>query len=157
MQMKPFVYLVFLSFATDLAFAHGDDDRHAGAPHAAAFGKPGNPARVGRTVAVDMNDNMRFNPANIAVKRGETVKFVVANSGKLKHEMVLGSVKELKEQAELMRKFPAMEHADPNQVTVAPGKTRELIWQFAKSGTVDFGCLQPGHYEAGMTGKIAVK
>jgi Cu/Ag efflux protein CusF len=55
-----------------------------------------------------------------------------------------------------MRKFPEMEHADPNQVSVGPGKTGELVWQFAKEGTFDFACLVPGHFEAGMVGKILV-
>jgi uncharacterized cupredoxin-like copper-binding protein len=95
--------------------------------------------------------------AIITVKRGETIKFVVKNTGKMKHEMVLGTLKELKEHAALMQKFPEMEHADPNQISVDPGKTGELIWQFTKAGTFDFACLQPGHFEAGMVGKVAVK
>jgi uncharacterized cupredoxin-like copper-binding protein len=71
--------------------------------------------------------------------------------------MVLGSTKELKEHAALMLTFPDMEHADPNRVSVDPGKTGEIVRQFSKAGTVNFGCLQPGHFEAGMRGKIAVK
>jgi uncharacterized cupredoxin-like copper-binding protein len=82
---------------------------------------------------------------------------VVKNSGKVKHEMVLGSIKELKEHAALMLKFPEMEHADPNQLGVEPGKTGEMIWQFTKAGKFEFACLQPGHFEAGMRGTIAVK
>ena len=125
--------------------------------HASTVGKPGDPAKVTRTIPVDMTDNMRFTPAKITVKKGETIKFVVKNSGKIKHEMVLGSMKELKEHGEMMRKMPEMEHADANQVTVDPGKTGELVWQFAKAGKFDFACLQPGHFEAGMKGKVAVK
>lgn len=127
------------------------------AAHASAVGKPGDPAKVTRTVTIDMHDNMRFTPDKISVKKGETVKFVVKNSGKLKHEMVLGSMKELKEHGAMMRKMPEMEHADPNQVTLDPGKSGEIVWQFAKAGNYDFACLQPGHFEAGMKGKIAVK
>lgn len=159
--MKQFIPIAFFTLATaaGTAFAHGDEEHHAGKQkdHAAALGKPGNPAKVSRTVEVDMNDNMRFTPANIAVKRGETIKFVVKNNGKIKHEMVLGSVKELKEHAELMRKFPEMEHDDPNQIAVDPGKSGEMIWQFTKAGKFEFACLQPGHFEAGMVGKVAVK
>lgn len=132
--------------------AGGDKDGHAG-----AMGQPGDAAKASRTVQVDMNDMMRFKPSQIAVKRGETVRFIVTNSGKVKHEMVLGSMKELKEHAELMRKMPEMEHADPNMVSVEPGKTGELVWQFTKAGKFDFACLQPGHFEAGMKGKVAVK
>jgi uncharacterized cupredoxin-like copper-binding protein len=103
-----------------------------------------------------MNDAMRFKPDSIRVKRGETIRFIVRNTGKQKHEMVLGTIKELKEHAELMRKFPEMEHADPNQVSVDPGVTGELVWQFTKAGTFDFACLVPGHFEAGMVGKVRV-
>jgi uncharacterized cupredoxin-like copper-binding protein len=78
---------------------------------------------VTRTVTVDMSDTMRFNPASMTVKEGEVIRFVVKNSGKLKHEMVIGSASELKEHAQLMAKFPEMEHAEPNQVAVTPGKT----------------------------------
>jgi uncharacterized cupredoxin-like copper-binding protein len=125
--------------------------------HASALGKPGLAAQVTRTMEVDMNDTMRYTPNQIAVKRGDTVRFVVKNSGKLKHEMVLGSIKELKEHAAMMRKMPEMEHADENMVSVEPGKSGELIWQFTKAGKFDFACLQPGHFEAGMKGKVAVK
>ena len=124
--------------------------------HASAIGKPGDPGKVTRTMTVDMNDTMRFNPAKINGKKGETIKFVVKNSGKIKHEMVLGSIKELKEHAAMMKKMPGMEHADENMVVVEPGKTGEIVWQFTKPGKFDFACLQPGHFEAGMKGKIAV-
>ena len=71
--------------------------------------------------------------------------------------MVIGPMAELKQHAELMRRMPGMEHAEPNQVTLAPGKTGERVWQFTKAGVVDFACLEPGHFEAGMTGKVSVK
>ena len=71
--------------------------------------------------------------------------------------MVLGTAKELREHAELMKKFPEMEHEDPNQLSVEPGKKGELVWQFTRVGTFDFACLQPGHFDAGMRGKVAVK
>lgn len=141
-----------ISLLSANAFAHGDEDHNA-----ADMGKPGDATKVSRTMQVDMDDTMHFTPATISIKRGETVKFVVKNSGKVKHEMVMGSMKELKEHAALMVKFPEMEHSDPNQVSVDPGKTSELIWQFSKAGTFDFACLQPGHFEAGMRGKIIVK
>jgi len=64
---------------------------------------------------------------------------------------------ELMEHAEMMRNMPAMEHAEPNQVTLAPGKSGNLVWQFTHSGVFDFACLQPGHFEAGMRGAVSVK
>lgn len=135
------------------------EHQHAKTEHAhgAAVGVPGKVADVRRTVKVNMTDAMLFSPSSINAKRGETVRFVVTNSGKLKHEMVIGSMSDLKKHAEMMRKMPEMEHAEENMVSVAPGKSGELIWKFSASGKVDFACLQPGHFEAGMKGKVAVK
>jgi len=162
MKRRIIAYTLILSLGSVTgALAHGDEDhgkkeeQHADG-HAAALGKPGDSGKVTRSIQVEMNDTMRFKPASIKVKRGETIRFIVRNTGKLKHEMVLGTIKELKEHSESMRKFPEMEHADPNQVSVEPGKTGELIWQFTKAGTFDFACLVPGHFEAGMVGKVRV-
>ena len=162
--MKQLIIAFAIAFGPLAAVALADGDEHHagkeknhGKGHADTVGKPGNPGKVSRTIDVEMSDTMRFSPADIKVKRGETIKFLLKNSGKLKHEMVLGSIDELKEHAALMQKFPEMEHADPNMVSVDPGKTGELVWQFTKAGTYDFACLQPGHFEAGMVGKVAVK
>ena len=104
-----------------------------------------------------MTDNMRFTPSDVTVKRGETVKFVVHNDGRVLHEMVLGTKEAIAEHAELMKRFPEMEHADANMAHVKPGKAGEIIWQFTKPGDFEFACLQPGHFEAGMVGKVTVK
>lgn len=130
------------------AGGHGDSED--------AIGVPGNAAKVTRTIAVDMTDNMRFTPERISVRRGETIRFKVTNSGKLKHELVLGTKKALEEHYEAMKKFPEMEHDDENMITLAPAKTGEIVWRFSKSGKVDFACLQPGHYDAGMIGQVTV-
>jgi len=148
---------VLAVFASASAGASGPADGHKhGDSHGASIGVAGHAAKVTRTVHVDMTDAMRFKPSSVAVVRGETVRFVVRNSGAMKHEFVLGTEKELKEHYQMMLKMPEMEHADPNMVTVAPGKTEEVIWQFTKSGKVDFACLQPGHYDAGMKGAVTV-
>jgi len=135
----------------------GEGAHPAGGGHAQGVGKPGNPKKVSRTIQVLMSDDMKFTPAGIKVKRGETIKFVLRNVGRIRHEMVIGSMAELKEHAELMRRMPGMEHDEPNQAEADPGKSAELVWQFTRTGTVDFACLQPGHFEAGMTGKVLVK
>ena len=84
------------------------------------------------------------------------MRFIVRNTGQIKHEMVLGTISELKKHAALMAKFPEMEHDDPNAVSVEPGKTGEFAWTFSKPGSFDFACLVPGHFEAGMKGRIVV-
>jgi uncharacterized cupredoxin-like copper-binding protein len=121
------------------------------------FGRPGDPKSVSRTVTIRMSDAMRFSPDSLSVKRGETIRFIVKNDGKLLHEMVLGSDASLREHAALMRKFPEMEHDEPYMVHVEPGRTGEMIWTFDKSGEIGFACLIPGHFEAGMTGKVIAR
>ncbi|EHR73138.1 putative copper-binding protein [Burkholderiales bacterium JOSHI_001] len=127
---------------------HGDEET--------AIGKPGTAAKTTRTITVEMSDTMRYTPSDIQVKQGETVRFVIKNLGKVKHELSLGTEKELLEHLEQMKKFPDMEHDEPSKVTLAPGKQGEIVWQFTKAGTVNFACLMPGHYEAGMKGAVKV-
>jgi uncharacterized cupredoxin-like copper-binding protein len=143
-------------------WAHGDakhapNTKKAISTEEKTFGREGNPGKATRTINVDMSDKMRFTPASLEIRQGETVKFVVKNSGRIMHEFVLGTMSELKEHSALMRKFPGMEHAEPYMAHVAPGKTETITWQFTKSGNFNFGCLIPGHFEAGMIGNVAVK
>ncbi len=148
------VVLVATCFAAVAAANKGHNGGHG--HDASDIGHTGQRTKVSRTIEVDMADNMRFTPDKVAVTQGETIRFVIKNSGQLKHEFVMGTVKTLKEHYGMMKKFPAMEHADDNMLTVAPGQSGELIWQFSKSGAVNFACLQPGHYEAGMNGAIQI-
>lgn|SRR3990167_5333888 len=121
-----------------------------------AIGKPGVAAGATRTITVEMNDSMRYTPSDIQVSEGETVRFVVKNSGQLKHELSLGTEQELLEHLEVMKKYPDMVHDEPNKITLTKGQQGEIIWQFTKAGTVNFACLMPGHYEAGMRGTVTV-
>jgi uncharacterized cupredoxin-like copper-binding protein len=153
--------LALLTVAAAQVHAHGDKARATKSARpisteAKEFGREGDPRKASRTIRVDMSDRMRFTPASITVKEGETVKFVVRNRGKTLHEMVLGTLEKLKEHAELMKKHPGMEHNEPYMAHVAPGKTETLVWQFSKAGEFYYGCLVPGHFEAGMIGKIRV-
>jgi len=138
-------------------FALSGGIAQAAGGHASALGKPGDPAKVDRSIEIAVGDDMRFSPNEIRIKRGQTIRFRVVNGGQMKHEMVLGTLAELKQHAALMRRFPEMEHDDPNAVSVEPGRTGELVWRFSKTGDFDFACLVPGHFEAGMRGKIAVR
>ena len=144
------------------AWPHGDPHKSKQKPNAISaeehpFGRQGDPKQATRTVRIDMADTMRYTPAEITVKRGETVRFEAKNSGKVMHEIVFGTLKELKAHAELMRKHPGMEHDEPYMAHVAPGNTERLVWQFTQPGEFYYGCLIPGHFEAGMVGKVLVK
>ncbi|MES2935416.1 MAG: cupredoxin family protein [Pseudomonadota bacterium] len=148
--------------SSPLAMAH-DKEAHAkpkpDAPISAeehVFGKQGNPKAITRTIAIDMTDMMRFTPQDITVKQGETIRFAVTNKGKLIHEMVIGTLEELKKHGEMMKKHPGMEHDEPFMSHVSPGKKEDLVWQFTKTGEFHYACLLPGHFEAGMVGKITV-
>lgn len=139
---------------SSMANAHQNHEGHG--HDVQAIGMAGEISKVTRTVNINMHDSMRFTPDNVNAKQGETIRFIVKNSGQVKHEFVLGTATALKEHAELMKKFPEMEHSDPNMVTVAPGMSGEVIWQFTKAGKINFACLQPGHYDAGMKGSVMV-
>ena len=141
--------------ALSIALAGASLAAQADAGHG-SFGRAGDPAKVSRTVEIDASDAMRYTPSRITVKRGETVRFVVTNHGRLTHELVLGTDAELKDHAALMRRFPNMEHDEPNQARVAAGESREIVWQFTRVGEVRFVCLVPGHMESGMRGRIRV-
>ncbi|HBT82458.1 MAG: hypothetical protein A2091_07535 [Desulfuromonadales bacterium GWD2_61_12] len=154
MQSNIMMTVITVFLFSSAAGASGD---HAGGHGpAATIGQPGKLQNVTRTITIDMSDAMRYTPAELTVTQGETVRFVVRNSGKLKHEMVLGTEQELTAHYEVMKKNPEMEHADENMVTVQPGATGEIVWQFTQAGKIDFACLLPGHYEAGMKGTVRV-
>jgi uncharacterized cupredoxin-like copper-binding protein len=133
-----------------------------GVPEALAHGpspvgKPAAASSAKRTVAIEMSDAMRFTPNEIIVARGEIVRFAVTNKGTITHELVLGTMADLKEHAEHMKQHPGMVHDEPNMIQLAPGKGGDLVWQFTTRGEFHYGCLVPGHFEAGMIGKVIVK
>ena len=152
--MNKMLSILILGTLPAVALAAG---QHAGGHHddATVYGEPGKATEVSRVIEVEAN-GMRYTPAAITVRRGETIKFVVKGTDKMPHEFVLGDAKSLKEHAEVMRRHPDMEHDDPNMVKMGPGGTGTLIWKFTQAGTVEFACLMPGHYEAGMKGSIRV-
>ena len=120
------------------------------------WGIAGDASKVKRTIKLSMSDAMRFTPNKIDVKRGETVRISLTNTGAELHEMVIGTKKELEEHAALMVKFPTMEHDEPYMAHIPAGKTGEIIWTFNRAGEFDFACLIAGHYSSGMVGKIVV-
>jgi len=162
-MMRPTHLLAVLLLSSMPAAAH--DENHASdrprydysKARETPFGKPFDPRKAKREVRIDMADTMRYSPAQVVVKRGETVRFLARNRGQLAHEMVLGTHKDLEAHAEMMRKHPGMEHDEPHMVHVAPGRIGQIGWQFTRPGEFYYGCLVAGHLEAGMVGKIVVK
>lgn len=151
-QTIPIAVALALAAAALAAAAHEGEHFSAGVP--------GDAKKPARTVTVEMSDadgTMKFTPGHLDVKKGEQVRFVIENKGSLKHEFMLASVKDNDKHTKMMRKFPDMEHDDPNAKTVDPGKAAEILWRFTKNGQFEFACLIPGHREAGMHGFVNVK
>ncbi|MDW8323767.1 MAG: cupredoxin family protein [Burkholderiales bacterium] len=146
--------------AAGAALAH-EGGAHEGVQAAMVYeqqpwGIAGDARQVRRTITVRMSDSMRFIPDRIRVRQGETVRFILRNEGRMLHEMVLGTKTVLDEHAKLMRRFPDMEHDAPWMAHVAPGGRGEIVWRFNWPGEFYYACLIPGHYEAGMVGRITV-
>lgn len=126
-----------------------------------AFGEPANAADADRTIKVDANDDLSFDPPSIEVQAGETVTFVVTNTGQAVHEFTLGDEavqdEHEEEMAEMMEEGEMTMGDEPNAVSVDPGETAELTWHFTSGGEILYGCHQPGHYAGGMVGTITIQ
>ncbi len=151
---------------------HTDDETHAsGHAHGQghednmhdelAVGVPGILDNVTRTVEITMMEtddgDMVFEPSALNIQKDETIRFVIKNAGELDHEFVLDDVAAIMEHKALMDKFPEMEHDDPNAARLVPGEEGEVIWSFTNTGSFEFACLIPGHYESGMRGDVVVQ
>ena len=120
-------------------------------------GDPKKPARTVKIIMIEEGKKMMYEPSRVEVRRGEQVRFVLSNIGVENHEFMLATKAENRKHAADMKKYPDMEHEDPNAKTVAPFNQGELLWRFTKAGEFEFACLIPGHYESGMFGKVTVK
>lgn len=154
------IALLVAALGAGNARADGGAKAHPGAAHAHAvqtpFGIAGDARDAKRTVEIRMLDEMRFAPDKIAVRQGETVRLRLVNTGKLPHELVIGTKQDLDEHAAMMMDAAGMLHAEPHAAQVAPGGTGEIVWKFNRAGRFDYACLVAGHYQAGMTGTISV-
>lgn len=124
------------------------------------FGSPADASDADRVIEVDANDDFTFGPEEIMVSAGETITFVVTNTGKIPHDFTLGDLATQDEHEAEMAEMMAdveMAHDDANAVVIAPGETKELTWHFSESGSFLTGCHQPGHYAAGMVGAVNVE
>ena len=133
---------------------HSHDATHFSA------GEPGNHKRPARVIVVTMKEGdgkMLYFPDKIEVRKGEQIRFILQNTGELDHEFLLATTEENLKHGEVMKKYPDMEHDDPNGKRLKPKGKSEIVWRFSKAGEFEFACLIPGHREAGMLGKVIVK
>lgn len=163
--MKPLILVsvIALSFslsATALAHGSKEEDDHSEKTEVVKEQKPwgiaGDAADVSQTIEVSMTDTMRFTPDLVDIKVGETIRFIAKNDGQVLHEFVLGTTETNDSHAEMMLKYPGMEHDEPYMTHVDPNQAGEIIWTFNRAGKFDFACLIAGHYQAGMKGDIVV-
>jgi len=140
------------------------------------IGEKGNIKDVTKVVTVKMFDNY-YEPNEIVVKKGETVKFVVKNMGELvhelniatkemhimhqpemakmvEHEILLADKIDKNKMKEMSKIDHSMAHKHANSVLLEPNGTGEIIWKFSTSTKLEIACNVPGHYEAGMIAKI---
>ncbi|MDQ3958665.1 MAG: plastocyanin/azurin family copper-binding protein [Actinomycetota bacterium] len=129
------------------------DDSHA-AMGTFSFGEPGDPSAADETVEVVASDPYEFDPSQLEVEPGQTVTFVVRNTGKQVHEFVIGDLAYQEAHEEEMSSGGM--HHDANAVQVAPGEEQELTWKFPEEGEIFYGCHEPGHFDGGMVGMIQV-
>ena len=137
--------------------ARGDTAPSSGQQNPGGVGGPADADEAARTVEVTTLDTMTFEPSRINASAGETLTFVVTNTGQAVHEFTLGDAAMQQEHAEAMAHIPAgMAHDTPNSITLQPGETKQLTWRFGRAATLEYGCHVPGHYQAGMRGQITI-
>lgn len=169
----PFFAAILLLGPTG-SWAAGSGDHTHGHDMMKMVGQPGNEADVSRTIEVSLEDNY-YEPEEITVMPGETIRFVLKNNGEFVHEFNIGTPDmHAAHQDEMAMMFDhgilehdkinhhmmgmdmggghMMSHDDPNSKLLAPGETAEIIWKFTEEGTLEFACNIPGHYDAGMAG-----
>ena len=141
------------------------------------IGEKGKLSEVNRTIEIKMYDNY-FEPNEIIIKKGETIKFIVSNYGELVHEFNIATKEmHIKHQPEMMKmveheilladridkekmkemakKDHSMAHSHSNSVLLEPNQSAELIWKFSANTDLEAACNVPGHYQAGMIAKIS--
>jgi len=140
------------------------------------IGEKGKLSEVNRVIEVKMYDNF-YEPNEIKIKKGETIKFKVYNFGELVHEFNIATKKmHLKHQPEMMKiveneilladkidkkkmkemakKDHSMSHSHANSVLLEPNEDGEIIWKFNTEAKLEAACNILGHYETGMIAKI---
>ena len=140
------------------------------------IGEKGKLSEVNRVIEVKMYDNF-YEPNEIKIKKGETIKFKVYNFGELVHEFNIATKKmhlkhqpemvklveneilladkiDKKKMKEMAKKDQSMSHSHANSVLLEPNEDGEIIWKFNTEAKLEAACNIPGHYETGMIAKI---
>lgn len=150
-----------LTFIAGAAQGHGGHGKahsidKVGDPEATSFGRAGDPSAIAHSVSAEMNDTSCRHPAELRLRQGDNVRFVVRNSGTRMHELVLGTSHELGQHAARSERNPHADHDESFILHVEPGTTESIVWRFTRVGLFGYGCLIRGANEAVMKGRIVV-
>ena len=130
------------------------------------------PAAAARTITIEGNDAMKFSPAAISAKPGETIRIVLKGVGTLpkmamSHNFVLltlaADATTFANEAMKARATEYMPPARKGDVIAATGfignkETTEVTFKVPTApGVYTFICTFPGHFVAGMKGTLTVK
>lgn len=107
-------------------------------------------------IEVKLTDSLRMEPAQMSVKAGVPVTFVVTNSGPTDHEFYLGDEAAQMEHEQEMMAMGVMTHDEPEGIGLKPGETKELTYAFAAAGQTLAGRHVADHYGSGMKAAITV-
>jgi uncharacterized cupredoxin-like copper-binding protein len=114
-------------------------------PGAPTVGTKDNP----RVVWLNMDDTLKFMPDSIPVAKGESIRFVLTNSGTVVHEFQVGPADKV-----------AADEVDGVIVVekdeLDAGSTHAVDYTFNGAGPYAYACHEPGHYEAGMKGVVVL-
>jgi uncharacterized cupredoxin-like copper-binding protein len=160
-KMRSVLIYGFISLALVIAaslYALSYFNEHGGDGHSHDHGTP--QAQVTapsmKEVRIEVDDTMRFSPATWEAQVGEPIRIILVNKGKVDHELVIGSEKEIMAHAKEMANPNTKGHHHTNEVSAKPGQQTDLVWTFKDPGKYAMACFEPGHYEAGMKGVINV-
>jgi len=130
----------------------------AACSNSSSGGPSGSAGQAARTIRVRVMDSLRFDPTTVTVKAGESVRFVVTNVGSTKHEFIVGDDQaQMEHEGQIgMGSSMPMEGMGFPALELAPGETKEATVTFDQTGTLMYGCHEPGHYKGGMVGTITV-
>ncbi|MDG1373110.1 MAG: cupredoxin domain-containing protein [Paracoccaceae bacterium] len=152
--------------------SHGSGHGSSHGDGHASYGKPGKASAASRTITITMKDNF-FEPEDLEIAHGETIRFVIKNEGDLVHEFNIGTAETHENHAPTMQMMvdhgvlatdkinhdvaKSMQasmghgmHDEPNSILLEPGKSGEIVWTFPDGGEIEIACNVPGHYDGGM-------
>lgn len=112
------------------------------------------PAPGVRTVVITMH-HTHFQPAEIRVAAGTTVRFVLRNTDPIDHEFIVGD-EAVHQRHRVGRE--AHHHGEvPGEISVSSGTTASTTFRFDHPGQVAYICHLPGHEAYGMVGVVEVR